>query len=351
MLPVLRHVARGQRGLVTRAQCLLAGYTERQLRTLTRPGGEWVVVRRGTYVEREHWAGLGERQRLMLHDHAAHLALGNLALLSHDSAGRSWGLAMLRPNLPTTHVTRYGVWGCRTDHGVKHHLTRRPVSAVGLDGAPVTGLERTAVDLAREHGSTAGVVACDAALRLGATPEGLARELDAMRFWPHVTRARAAVDLARRGAESPGESLTRLLAAELGAGEPEPQFPVRLSDGRTVWADLRLGRLLIEFDGRTKYLSRHSGGVADVPADEVAWRERRREVLVEEEAYVVARVVWSDLWGASRETARARLARDLARARALYGDALTPEQARIADALAGVRARRLLRERRSDAAG
>lgn len=136
------------------------------------------------YTEKARWIALDEGQRLALHDHAAYLALGNAALLSHDSAGRAWGLAMLRPELPLTHVTRYGVWGCRTDHGVKHHLARLPVGAVQQDGVPITDLGRTAVDLAREHGVAAGVVACDGALRLGASRGQLGREVQLMTSWP-----------------------------------------------------------------------------------------------------------------------------------------------------------------------
>lgn len=343
MHPLLSAAARRQHGLVTRTQCLLAGLSERSLRTLTRPGGDWVVVRRGAYVDRAVWDDLDETRRLGLHDRAAHLALGNAALLSHDSAARAWDLPTLRPHRELTHVTRFGVWGSRTEHGVKHHLTRQPVPAVDRQGLPATDLARTAVDLGREHGVPAGVVACDAALARGASRAEMEREVARMRSWPHVTEARAAVELARPGAESPGESLARLLVRELGAGEPETQFPVRLGDGRTAWADLRLGRLLVEFDGRVKYRGRDSGGLADAPADEVVWRERRREVLVESDGYVSSRVVWDDLFGVRRERALRRLARDLDRARAMYGDELTGEQATFVAAMADVRARRLAR--------
>ena len=165
-----------------------------------------------------------------------------------------------------------------------------------------------------------------------------------------MTRARAAVDLARPGAESPREWLARLLVSELGAGAAETQFPVRLSDGRTASADLRLGRLLVEIDGRVKYAGRAAGGLADVPAEEVVWRERRREVLLESEGFVCSRLVWTDLWGARREGAVHRLAepRPLS---GPHGHQLTPEQARFVAAMAGVRARRLRRDWRPDAVG
>ena len=104
------------------------------------------------------------------------------------------------------HVTRPGVTGSRTENGVKHHLAgydeRDVTSASGLR---TTDLARTAVDIAREHGFEDGVVAADAALRMGATQGDLHRALERMTFWPHVTEARAAVKVADGGAQSVGE--------------------------------------------------------------------------------------------------------------------------------------------------
>ena len=67
------------------------------------------------------------------------------------------------------HVTRPGVTGSRTEGGVKHHRAgygERDLTVV--QGLASTGLARTALDIAREHGYQDGVVAADAALRLGA---------------------------------------------------------------------------------------------------------------------------------------------------------------------------------------
>lgn len=107
-----------------------------------------------------------------------------------------------------------------------------------LDGIPVTGLARTGLDMAREHGFEqawwSSMSACD-----GAHPEReFVRELALMRSWPGVQTARAAYAFADRRAESPGQSLLRILVAEMGVGDVEPQFAVALS-GRVVWADLR----------------------------------------------------------------------------------------------------------------
>ena len=69
--PQLRALAARQGGVVTRRQCLAAGYTEVELRGLTAVHGPWVTVRRGVYAERELWdAATGYDERARLHDRA-----------------------------------------------------------------------------------------------------------------------------------------------------------------------------------------------------------------------------------------------------------------------------------------
>ena len=172
----------------------------------------------------------------------------------------AWRLLLPDPFMP--HITRPGVLGSRTKSGVKHHkAVFHPRQVLQVNGFLVLDHARTAVDIAREHGSPHGVVACDAALRLGAVVGQLERALLPMRNWPHVKRARAAVDLADPGAESLGETLARMLVEELGIGRPQTQFGI--TDGRReAWCDLRVGRHVFEFDGRIKYQRRQDGGVA-----------------------------------------------------------------------------------------
>ena len=138
-----------------------------------------------------------------------------------------------------------------------------------VDGMRVTGLARTALDLAREHGFLAGVAACDATLQLGARVAEFEVELGVMAYWPEVKTARAAADAMDPGAESLGESLTRVVLEELGLGDIETQFPVKV-DSRVYWVDLRVGGHLVEFDGFLKFLRPERGGVAERPVEEIA---------------------------------------------------------------------------------
>lgn len=309
MRPELRARATSNGGVVTRRDAVECGYSERELKTLTGHRGAWVVVRRGCYAERVVWESLDEDGRYLLRVRAAHLVMRRGAVVSHGSAAAVLGLP-LRPRWrELVHVTRPDVRGSRTENGVKHHLGQwcEPDTVV-VDGVRVTEPARTAVDIAREHGYADGVVAADAAMRAGSTPDDLARALAPMTFWPGVTAARAAVKDADGGAQSVGESLLRIMVLELGIGTPETQFVV-IEDGRRAEVDLRVGRHLFEFDGRVKYVGRAGGGVADRPAEEVVWEEKQREDWLRRVngGYGMSRVVWAEMFGAVRQTTLRRL--------------------------------------------
>ncbi len=126
-----------------------------------------------------------------------------------------------------------------------------------------------------------------------------------MTYWPHVTRARAAVEIADGGAQNVGESLLRLMVLELGIGRPETQYVVT-EGSRRAEVDLRVGRHLFEFDGRVKYVDREHGGVADRPVTQVLWEEKQREDWLRRVygGHGMSRVVWDELFGDARGVAR-----------------------------------------------
>ena len=341
MRPALQAHSDKQGGIVTRQQAKAAGYTERELRTLTAVNGPWITVRRGAYVERTIWQSADRYDgQARLRDLAAHLAMRTPHLMSHDSAARAHGLPMLRPEHELVHITRFGVGGTRTEHGVKHHMTQIGLlNTMHIVGMRATGIARTAVDLAREHGFVCGTVACDAVLHRGLAVADLEAELVPMWCWPEVTQARAAVAHARPGAETPGETLTRLLLLELDIGEPETQFPVRIGEG-IAWTDLRVGCHVVEFDGRLKYRRSAEGGVADRPVDEVVWDERTRERLICAQGLGMSRVVWDDLFGVRREQAKERLRKEYALTEQRFGPVLPEHLARAAVEIRATRPRR-----------
>jgi predicted transcriptional regulator of viral defense system len=313
MPPRLRGLAASQGGVFTRRQAKDCGCSERELKTRTGARGDWVVVRRGVYVERALWAGMDENTRYQMVIRAALLVAMTPAVASHSSAAVLLGIPMLPRWRRLVHVTRHGVTGSRTEGGVKHHLAAYQDSDLATaHDLQVTGLARTAVDIGREFGFDDGVVAADAALRLGASTVDLEAVLTRMVSWPYITRARAAAAAADGGAESVGETFTRLLILELGLGTPETQFVVT-RPGRSARVDLRLRRHLIEFDGKVKYLGRERNGFADRPVEEIVWEEKRREDWLRnvDGGYGMSRVIWSDLWGQERERTKLRLYRDI----------------------------------------
>lgn len=324
MRPALRAIAAANGGVFTRRDAVECGYTERELKTMTGHRGAWVVVRRGCYAERSVWEDLAEDGRYLLLVRAAQLAMSLDAVVSHGSAAAALGMP-LRPRWrDLAHVTRPGVRGCRTENGVKHHLGAVPEGdVVTVDGVRATAPARTALDLAREHGFEDGVVAADAALRLGATRDDFARTLGLMRSWPGVTAARAAAELADGGAQTIGETLLRLMVLELRIGTPQTQFVIE-EGGRRAEIDLRVGRHLFEFDGRIKYVGRTAGGVADEPPEQVVWREKQREDWVRRAhgGYGMSRVVWHEMFGAARKATLRRLFEDFQATSRRFGDAM-----------------------------
>ena len=322
MRPQLRALALRQGGLVTRAQASNAGYRGPELRGLVAPRSAWVAVRRGVYVERETWEVSSDLEQWILRDRAAHLATPVSHELSHDSSARLLALPLVGIRRDLTHVTRPDVQGSRTEHGIKHHLGPVPSPRQCIvDGIPVTGPARTALDVAREHGLASGLAACDAARRAGVAPADFGAELSLMAHFPGVVAARSAADLADPRSENAAESLARLLVLELDIGEVEPQFALRVG-GHTVWCDLRVGNHVIEFDGRIKYRGRSEGGVAVKPAEQVVWEERQRERDICALGLGMSRLVWSDLFGAARLRAQQRLLAEYAVTVARFGTRL-----------------------------
>lgn len=296
----------------------------REIDSLVRRGA-WIAVRRGVYAEREHVASLAFRsQRQRLHDDAAALATSVPHVRSHESAAVAWGMPVLLPHDPITHLTvplpeRNHHLPQRSRHRAeaKHHLAPydardRPST---IDGIPVLGMARTAADVAREHGLVHGVVAADSALRAGVPRSELAAVPARMECWPHLGAVRQAFDLADPGSESIGETLSRLLTEMLGRGRPETQFGLS-RDGRTAFVDLRLGRHLIEFDGKLKY---HRGLFDGIAPEDVVWEEKKRQDWLCGFHTGMSRLTWLDVLPFGQPEVLARLEREIAETDRRFG--------------------------------
>ncbi|MGB0100666.1 MAG: type IV toxin-antitoxin system AbiEi family antitoxin domain-containing protein [Nocardioides sp.] len=297
-----------QHGLVLRRQALAAGMGADHLARLLRTG-EWVAVRWGVYTTAARWEAVDEYVgRPRLEALAASLGMVMPHVVSHDSAAYLHGLPILEARPRLAHITRFGALGGRTKSGVKHHKAPfAPAQIAFVDDVPVLDLARTVADIAREHGSRHGIVAASSALRAGVTRRQLELAVAPMRSWPQVTVCRLAVDWADGRCETPGEALVLLMVKELGLGDVEPQFGLR-EDGRTAWVDLRVGRHLIEFDGRLKY---------DDPAD--LWEEKRRQDWLCGFKLGMTRLSWTDVQVDVWKATQRRLLRDIRDTNARFG--------------------------------
>ncbi|QBR93231.1 type IV toxin-antitoxin system AbiEi family antitoxin domain-containing protein [Nocardioides euryhalodurans] len=326
-------------GLTTTADLVRAGIEPRFIARLVRTG-RLVAVRRGVYTTDELWTAWDEhRARPMARVRAAELCIAVAHVSSHDSAALAHELPLLRPQESAVHISRLDMRGTRVQNGVEHHGARfAPDEVTVVDGLRVLDIPRTVADLAREHGYLAGLVAADGAMQRGVSRAQLQEAAARMEGWPFSRTVKQVLDNADPGAESVGETLARDLADESGLGPIETQFPVRTPRG-VAWVDLRIGRHLVEFDGRVKYRSVEEGGLRDGDLERMLWDERRRQDEICRGGFGMTRLVYADFWGDRRDDARIRLVREQAASTARYGTELSPEMQEFADRVRGRRHR------------
>jgi Transcriptional regulator, AbiEi antitoxin len=307
-----------QHGLVTYSQARRTGLDDREIARLV-GGGAWTRVRRGVFAETEHWSALDAyRGQPLLRVRAAHLVVQLRHWFSHESAALIHGIPLEDPRTALVHVTRPRVLGDRAKAGIVHHkAVFADHQATTVDGLPVLDLARTACDLARGSGLTAGLAACDHVLRQGVSIEALRAVRKQMRCWRGVKTVERSIDLAHPGAENFAESAMRELVLELGIGEPATQFGLR-AEGTTVFCDVRVGRHVFEMDGKVKLVPVALGGVASDDPVEVAWAQKRRQDFITGFKLGVSRVTYRDL-GAGRAAALTRLRREYADTVARFG--------------------------------
>jgi len=157
------------------------------------------------------------------------------------------------------------------------------------DNFALTEPTRTVLDVARERGVEAGLVAADFALHENlSTRESLAAVSLFCRSWPGVRSARFVASFADGRAESPLESLSRLRMHRSGLAVPELQplildaYGVVIARCDFYWDEFGV---VGEADGRLKYAV---GGSSIV-------EEKRRQKALEDAGLVVVRWEWQDL--------------------------------------------------------
>ena len=260
--------------------------------------GNLVSLRRGAFVEAEHWASLSLRCRHLLRIRAVLAVHTGQCLLAGPSAAAVWGMPIA--GAWPADVTLLGPWkgGGRSEPGVRKtssgYLTAISQS---VDSFRVTTLARTALDVARTSSFADALGSVDWSLwrknEVRITADQLFAEL--ARFGPrtgknHLHRiAGAATDLS----DSFGESQCRATIRLLGFEEPELQVAFRDSEGEIIpdyyWRSIRHAA---EFDGKVKY-TRVEFTNGD-PA-EVVWKEKKREDRLRRLVSGVSRILTHDV--------------------------------------------------------
>jgi hypothetical protein len=292
-------------GVFTVAEALKVGWTGRRLRCAEQRG-ELVRLHRGIYRAQSSpyrgiaEAGDGAQDLTRMAEAVAAVLLTPGAVASHNSAAALHGLPVLGAGAPacvTIDSHRMGDLA-----GVHLHRAGLPASHIcSKASVQCTTVARTVVDIGREHGVPAGIVAADAALHAQLVS---AVELDACLAecagWPNLRRARLAVAHKDARSESPLESLSRLAIAEAGLAAPELQTVIRDRGGRFVarvdfyWDE---SGVIGEADGKLKYI-----------AAEDLYAEKRRQEQLEDLGLIAVRWGWTDLAEFDRVVQRLRRA-------------------------------------------
>lgn len=277
-----------------RSRMLAAGWSDDEVRRLLRVG-DLSRIRRGSYVVGPLPDEPARRHRIAVT--AAVGALGDEAVVSHVSAAVLHGLPLWGVGLNRVHVTRARASGGRRGRVVHVHTAPLAHAEIDVvDGIAVTSVARTLVDVARTVPFEQAVVVLDAALALDKVKgEQLAEALLRAHSWPGCPAARRAVAFAEPGAQSVGESRSRVAIVRAALPRPVLQWEVCDSAGRSLgfadfgWPELRA---VGEFDGEIKYGRLLKPGQS--PGD-VVFAEKVREDQMRATDLGMARWIWDEL--------------------------------------------------------
>jgi hypothetical protein len=212
------------------------------------------------------------------------------AVLSHRSAALMHRLPIVgaRATVPEVTVLPRGPGNITGAH--VHRATLLDADIVLIDGVAVTSVARTLVDLARHRATACSVAAIDAALHKQLVTFGELEEILLRCWnWPRIRRAQRVTRLVDARAESPLESVSRLVIRWLRLPPPEPQ--VTAFDQRGYPA----GRLDFYWD---EYgVAGESDGKAKYDNDPTEYdKEKERQEYLEDHRLVFVRWGWDQPW-------------------------------------------------------
>jgi hypothetical protein len=278
---------------VTTAGAQALGWT-RGARRHAVSSGDLAVLGRGVVGPPGDPSALAWQARQAAHLMAARASAARCprATLSHFAAALRSGIPILgEPGRPCLTVPA-GTPLRRLADAHLHRATLPPSQVTQLGADAITVPARTVMDIAREHGVPAGVVAADYVLHNGLCGTAdLAAAYEACAGWPGRRAARTTLLSADGDAESPLESLSRLRFAATGLPAPQAQVELCDLDGRYItrsdfyWDEYGV---VGEADGQAKY--------EGADGDDTAERERQTRRALEAAGVIVVNWGWPDLF-------------------------------------------------------
>jgi hypothetical protein len=262
--------------------------------------GTLVRLKQGVYLDRIVWEPLGSADRHRLLATIAERLAGPGLVFSHHTAAALLGLPVLGRWPDRAHVLQDCAAGGRsTTVLICHTVGLRGTPVTTIDTLSMTSPERTVIDMAATLPFDVAVIATDAALhadrhtrRCLTTIADVRALVELMSPFRGLRRVLAVLDASTPLSESVGESLCRIIIAELGFADPELQSEFRDAEGLIGFADFTwlLGKVILEFDGKIKYTdARYRNGLS---ADQIVVLEKLREDRLRALGYQVVRATW-----------------------------------------------------------
>ncbi|MDR6571944.1 hypothetical protein J2X60_000569 [Curtobacterium sp. 320] len=246
--------------------------------------GDLVRLVPGRFVDAGEWRRATPGERHIARIKAVHDRLAPRLVVSHASAAALHGLPWAGEFPETVDVldprrtTSQGLAHVRKRPGAGR--TFRTQTMVAKDRL-LTDLVSTAADLAISCELRISVPALDSALRRGAARADIRAEVDARNAVHGRHRAITAIELADAASGSPGESVGRVALDEVGAPRPVLQQEFRDADGFIGRVDFWFPDqgVILEFDGKAKYVDPALRAAGTTAADVVVSEKRREDRL------------------------------------------------------------------------
>jgi hypothetical protein len=275
-------------GIMTTANLKASGKSPYQITAMVKRG-VLIPFGRGVYVHANlanKYLPLDDGEQL-LRALASLAVSGQGVVVSHQSAANLYHIDLLGKASSTVTLTGPPERGSHGRRGIHLHAADLPPEHVTASaGFPMTTAARTVVDLARELDVRAGVVATDSALhRKLTTKDELRAVLATCSQWRGIRRAREVVEFADARAESPLESIARVVFRDCGLPPPDLQ----------VW----LGGVA-EPIGRVDFYWKKYKTIAEVDGDmkykdpRRAKAQLKRDALLRSDGYEVVHFDWQE---------------------------------------------------------